>query len=246
MTVSQLLDGIAGAALVNAHEGEWGEDRSWLSVDDEKTASGPLSEKYVSFSSWVDVVEIGRVDDYSPEEIEELWLSKKDHERIRMEARQSVNFMVRYGIIDDDLEFCARGLEAEEDKEQRRRNHKEAIDSVLNEQYLQRAEGSNVPELIAMLYSVLSFPCQQQAHILAIRDALDVDETHYGGHCEIHFESEIPFAGESVLQLLAEEDKISIEETFSSIEEWLVERFEKAERLVNVGRVRQFTTTDSR
>jgi hypothetical protein len=243
MTVSQLLDGTAGTALINAHEDEWGEARSCLSVDDEKTASGPLSEKCVSFSSRIDVVEIGRVDDYSPEEIEGLWLSKKDHDRIRTDAKQSVNFMVKYGIIDDDLEFSARGLENEEGRVQRRRDHKEAIDSVLNEQYLQRSEGSNLPELIAMLYSVLSFPCQQHAHILAIRDALDVDETHYGGHCEIPFESEIPFAGESVLQLLAEEEKISIEETFSSIEEWLVERFEKAERLVNVSRVRQYTTT---
>lgn len=253
MTVSPPHDTTIVPTLINTtyHDSDWEEDQSFLSIGDDKTSStctsksscGPLHEKRISFNSCVDFVEVPHLNEFSPEDIDAIWISQKEYTNIKMAVKQSVIFKVKYGIIDDDLEFCARGLETKDDTVQRRLNQKEAVASVLNEQYLQRMETSvsDMPELIAMLYSVFSYPCQQRAHTLALRDAVDVDETHYGGHCEVPFESEMPYPGDSVLQRIAEEEQISLEETFSSIEQWLVERFEKGERFAEVSRVRQYT-----
>mmetsp|Transcript_48669 Transcript_48669/g.74045 ORF Transcript_48669/g.74045 Transcript_48669/m.74045 type:complete len:249 (-) Transcript_48669:25-771(-) len=242
MTISTHLDATGVPTnMTVSKSNEWSLDSSCRSCsDDEKTATGPLTGRRVSFSPWVDFVQVEHFRDLSPEEGHQMWYSKQEFAEIKSNMKQSINFMVRYGIIDDDVEFCSRGLETREDKIRRRENQKEAVDSVMNEQYLQRAEGGSLPELIAMLYSVFSFPCQQQAHTTALRDAHDVDQTRPIDPQEVSLDPEMPYPGEGVLQLLAGEGRTG--EDLGSIEEWLVERFEKAERLVSSHRARQFSS----
>jgi hypothetical protein len=242
MTISTPLDATGVPTTVTTKGHEWSLDSPCHSYsDDEKTASGPLTGKRVSFSPWVDFLTVEHFGDLSPEECQEMWYSKQEFAEIKLNMKQSINFMVRYGIIDDDVEFCSRGLESRKDVLRRRENQKEAVDSVMNEQYLQRAEGGSLPELIAMLYSVFSFPCQQQAHTIALRDALDVDQSRRIDHREVSLDPEMPYPGEGVLQLLAGEGRLGEDLCSTGIEEWLVERFEKAERLVSSSRGRQYT-----
>jgi len=211
----------------------WGDENSYFSIDDnEKQPVGPLSEKCVRFDSYVNVAETLHIDDFEPEEIDTYWLTKDDYGAIKAGARLTVNFKVRYGIIDDDVEFCSRGLETKEDIHKRRRNQREAVESVLNEQCLQRAEGSDLPELIALLYGVFSFPCHQDAHEKGVRDAMDVHEDYES--CEFPQIPENDNVAENVIERLAVEEKITGLEAFSSIEEWLIERFEKGQRLEHI------------
>jgi hypothetical protein len=242
MTISTPFDAAGVPTTVLTPRNQWGFDGSCRSLsNDEKMRNCPLTEgRRVSFSPWVDSVQVEHVSDLSPETVRELWYSKDEFAEIKSNMKQSINFMVRYRIIDDDVQFCSRGLETRQDVIRRRENQKEAIDSVMNEQHLQRVEGGSLPELIAILYSVFSFPCQQQAHSVALRDALDVDQSREIDHCDVTLDPEIPCPGEGVLQLLACEGRLS--EDLSSIEEWLVERFEKAQRLVSLSRSNQFTT----
>jgi hypothetical protein len=242
MTISTPLDATGVPTNMTVTESnDWSLDSSCISCsDDEKAASGPLTGRRVSFSPWVDFVQVEHFSDLSPEEGQQIWYSKQEFTEIKSNMKQSINFMIRYGIIDDDVEFCSRGLENREDKLWRRENQKEAVDSVMNEQYLQRAEGGSLPELIAMLYSVFSFPCQQQAHNTALSDAHNSDQTQPIDPQEVSLDSEMPIPGEGVLQLLADEGRTG--EDLGSIEEWLVERFEKAERLVSSRRACQFNS----
>jgi hypothetical protein len=212
---------------------------SCLSIESEKKqARGPLSAKCVSFSDRISAIAMIHINDYTQEEIDETWYQKEDYKNMRKGMKQSIKFMVKYGIVDDDLEFCSRGLETVADAEYRRQDKNEAFAAVYNEQQLQRIEGSDLSELIAMLYSVYTFPCQQTAYMQGVRDAQDV-HIEYFACDEIPWEFDLAYAGESVLERMASEERISGEESFSSIEEWLIERFEKGQRVARKIKIRR-------
>ena len=212
---------------------------SCLSIGSEKKqATGPLSAKCVSFNDIISAIAVTHINDYTQEDINETWYQKEDYQNMRKGMKQSIKFMVKYGIVDDDLEFCSRGLETGADRRQRRQNKNESFAVVNNEQQLQRIEGSDLSELIAMLYSVYAFPCQQTAYMQGVRDAQDVHMDYFDLD-EIPSEFDLAYAGESVLERMASEERISGEESFSSIEEWLIERFEKGQKLARMNKIRR-------
>jgi hypothetical protein len=212
---------------------------SCLSIGSEKKqARGPLSAKCVSFNDTISAIPVTHINDYTQEDIDDTWYQKEDWKNMRKGMKQSIKFMVKYGIVDDDLEFCSRGLETRADTIQRRQNKNEAFAAVMNEQHLQRIEDSDLSELIAMLYSVYTFPCQQTAYMQGVRDAQDVHMDYFDLD-EIPSEFDLTYGGESVLERMASEERISGEETFSSIEEWLIERFEKGQRLARLNKIRR-------
>jgi hypothetical protein len=213
-------------------------DSPCLSIGSEKKqATGPLSSKCVSFNDRISAIAVTHINDYTQEDINETWYQKEDYQNMRKGMKQSIKFMVN-GIVDDDLEFCSRGLETGADTRQRRQNKNEAFAVVNNEQQLQRIEGSDLSELIAMLYSVYAFPCQQTAYIQGVRDAQDVHMDSFDLD-EIPSEFDLAYAGESVLERMACEERISGEESFSSIEEWLIERFEKGQQVARMNKIRR-------
>jgi hypothetical protein len=228
-----------------------GDDDSFVITDAEDKCSssgiGPISppsdrlSKSVSFHPDVVVstIEVDHIRDFSDEDIQAIWYTPEDYKELKGEAKQSVKFIERYGIVDDDLEFSSRGLETKEDVAERRRDTNESVQAVMNEQTLQLMEdGGSLPELVAMLYSVYSYPCQRTAYMNAIKDAQDVGTTYVPPE-ELPEEDNLALTGESILARMVEEERISTDETFSSIEEWMVERFEKGQILANLNKLRR-------
>jgi hypothetical protein len=243
--------------------------------------------KSVSFNESVDVLEITHLNDIEDEEKEQIWLSKDDYARIKAE----IYYHLRRGgtrinsrrressdALIDSSSFTFRGLETKLLQQQRRSNQREATDAVLNEQLFQRTEKSNLPEVIAMLYNVLSFPCQQHAFEVGVDDAKavysnnsnnDVDEKMDGAGTgtdvtvsratpKMLFEcmpvdSEIAYAGDSIVERLAQEEasycnRIGVDAgsplaTIASVEDWLVERFQMGKLLaLHMAHIRQLNT----
>ena len=267
MTISQPLrtatNGIPGASTMTKRQRGWIDDTSTRTLvdgndsDKKVCTESPTSPtgKHVTFNSWTDVVHIEHYRDLSKEEYEERWFSKREFVAIKSNLKRCIRLIERCdGIIEGNNYpegFCSRGIETRVMVRRRRENHNEAVGSVLNEQYLQRAEGGSLPELVAMLYSVFSFPCQQAAHSIAVRDALEVGRTtpesnqpsdNESSSSSSLLDSGMSYPSEGVLQRLAGQGRLvdgatTDDVNMASIEEWLVERFEKAERLVKVTRL---------
>jgi hypothetical protein len=153
--------------------------------------------------------------------------------------------------------FTFRGLETKAVQESRRLTQREARNAVLNEQLYQRAEGSHLPEVIAMLYNVLSFPCQQEAFEVGVEDAVAVYHSSDGMAgaagvdgttastratpkmlCErMPTDSDFVYAGETIVERLALEGTTTTNRfgervvAIPSVEDWLFERFQKGEIL---------------
>lgn len=193
-------------------------------------------------------MEVKHLNDFHSEEKDQVWLSKKEYLRIKAE----IYFYLRKNDDDvfDTVSFTFRGLETKTLQEQRRNNQREARQAVLNEQLFQRTEKSHLPEVIAMLYNVLSFPCQQQAFEAGVEDAKavynscdDNTESNYSTElrstpqmlCEsMPMDSEFVYAGDSIVERLAQEEaSINGGRTSAvpSVEDWLVDRFQKGELL---------------
>lgn len=224
--------------------------------------------KTVSFSESVDVLEVKHLNDIDDEEREQTWFSKDDYARIKAEIYYHLQ---RKGsranpprrennteVLVDTSNFTFRGLETKSLQQQRRHNQREARDAVLNEQLFQRTEKSHLPEVIAMLYNVLSFPCQQHAFEVGVQDAKTVYSNSSNGDDDMMedtghevrlsqatpqmlfecmpMDSEIVYAGDSIVERLAQEEasysnSIRSEAgsplaTVESVEDWLVERFQ--------------------
>jgi hypothetical protein len=244
MTVPLPQDAAMGRLKAVDNDKFWAEEDpsccdSCLSIGSEKKqARGPLSAKCVSLDDIISTIAVIHINDYTQEEINDTWYQKEEYRDMKKGMKQSIKFMVKYGIVDDDLEFCSRGLETGADTEQRRQSKNESFAVVNNEQQLQRIEGSDLSELIAMLYSVYTFPCQQTAYMQGVRDAQDVHFDYFDLD-DMPSEFNLAYAGESVLERMASEQRISGEESFSSIEEWLVERFEKGQRVARINKLRR-------
>jgi hypothetical protein len=236
----------------------------------------PQQRKNVSFNPSVDILEVKHLNDFDMEEKEQIWLSKEDYARIKAEIyfhlRRGVPSASQTQISDNNLidtrNFTFRGLETKPLQEQRRHNQREARNAVLNEQLFQRTEKSHLPEVIAMLYNVLSFPCQQHAFEVGVEDAKavysssshddimadadDDDATESRATPQILFECmpmdfEIAYAGDSILDRLASEEASSRNgcalATVESVEDWLVERFQMGKLLArHLLRIRQRNT----
>ena len=222
-------------------------------IDEKYSRIGPLvssqslmddprsRRRSVSFLPKISIRNVEHIRDFSNEDIQTIWYTTADYQEIKAENKQAVDLMVRYGVVDDDLEFCSRGLETKEDISRRRRNKNESIGAVMNEQNLQRMEtckGAMLPDLIAMLYSVYSFPCQQTAYLNAIRDAQDVGMDHIPVE-DLPAEDNLALVGGDILVRMVEEERISSDETFLCIEDWMVERFEKGQILAKVNKLRR-------
>jgi hypothetical protein len=107
-------------------------------------------------------------------ELEAVWYSDDDYHRIR----KSVNKIIHKMDARDPLKkkYCERGLEHFTDVgyRNRRKNKKEAMDAVLDEQLIQWHEGIDTPTRIATIYTQKSQHCQAVAVSRAKLDAIEV------------------------------------------------------------------------
>lgn len=139
---------------------------SSLPVVTSETAPSRSSGKKVSFAQSVTVREVQHINDFSKEEIEELWMTATDYEWIKSMVKMTVMRMMNGLVIsDDDPVFCTRGLEyrTKAGAKIRSRNKLRARSAVLNEQDMQREEGFDDPRFIAMVSMDESVKCREAA-----------------------------------------------------------------------------------
>jgi len=145
--------------------------------------------RHVSFNYVLETVHIQPLHQLNEDDRSAVFLTREDYARIRQELKDGIRARM---IIHDqhrqqkkdratndplyreDFDFSMRGLETKSAQDQRRSNQRQARMAVLNEQSLQRSRNESIPEVIAMLYNVLTLPSQQHAFQLAIEDAASV------------------------------------------------------------------------
>ncbi|KAG7361561.1 hypothetical protein IV203_036662 [Nitzschia inconspicua] len=209
----------------------------------------------VTFSDHVEVMETDHIHDMSTEERADRWFTRDDFWFIKMDVLDHVKVGRFFGWeLSDHNErtfvnsegnvavITMRGIRSEASSRQRRHDQQEATRAVLNEQMLQRNEGTvHMPEIIAMLYNLMSFSCQQRALEMGFQDARCV----YGTEQEYQLLEET----KNVLcePMPRDSDVLCVEERFveqltkrglcdasSSIEDWLFERYQRGQLVANM------------
>ena len=130
-------------------------------------------KKFVRFNHTVHYREIRHIMDYTDEQIEATWLTPQDYAAIKQIVKNTIRMMMRgEAILDDDPNFCTRGLEfrTKNGSKVRARNKVRARSAVLNEQDMQREEGYNEQQMIAMTCMEASLECRQGARARGLYD----------------------------------------------------------------------------
>mmetsp|Transcript_16121 Transcript_16121/g.29938 ORF Transcript_16121/g.29938 Transcript_16121/m.29938 type:complete len:239 (-) Transcript_16121:94-810(-) len=138
-----------------------------------KVRQAGKSKKRVSLSDSPTVVhEVKSLQDYSEEEIEQTWFTRKEFDDIKTSYRDLLRRMRNKEYIKDTDDCSTRGLEGRSRAGARNRQSiiMESILSVLNEQMEQEMEGRNDPEAIAIAYRQYGYHSLQAAQNMARRD----------------------------------------------------------------------------
>lgn len=130
--------------------------------------------KKVSFNKNVYVSWYLHVNDISLKEARNTWYSSREVAKIKRNCFKVIARMNQGPVCNDDSteDFCARGLEYRTKKgmQLRRKNKLNALDAVYNEQNRQWESGVLDVDSLARVYMECSFPCTQNAILLASAD----------------------------------------------------------------------------
>jgi hypothetical protein len=112
-----------------------------------------------------------RLQDLTKEEKEAVWYTESDSKIILAMAKVTVKMMMK-GEQCDDVDYCSRGLEGKTPagSKQRQKNKLKVRRALLEEQQLQREEGSHDPEYLAQVSIKHSKDICEQARNTALRD----------------------------------------------------------------------------
>jgi hypothetical protein len=133
------------------------------------------SRRRVHFLSTVQIRETLPIGDYSPEEIQHSWYSKREFKQAREVLRTWAKSDKESTASNESL-ICVRGLEAFEGIGllKRRKNKLNGLLSVLKEQERQRGLGVWNPSEIAISYSIIAGACLKEAYLLGLSDEFEV------------------------------------------------------------------------
>ena len=135
--------------------------------------SAPGKKRSVRFNHTVHFREIRHISEYTEEQIEATWLTPEDYAAIKQIVKATIRMMMKgEAIADDNPDFCTRGLEfrTKNGSKVRARNKLHARSAVLNEQDMQREEGYNEQQMIAMACMEASLCCRQGARARGLYD----------------------------------------------------------------------------
>jgi hypothetical protein len=211
--------------------------------------------KSVTFSDDIKVAETENIHDMTIEEKAARWFTRDDFWMIKMDVMDHIKVGRHFGwkssshaertFINSNGDVAIltmRGIRSEASSRQRRYDQQETTRAVLNEQMLQRIEGTSyLPEVIAMLYNLMSFSCQQRALEIGIKDALCVygrEEYYQHKHftknalCQpVPMDSDMLCVEESFVDRLAQQGQSN---ATISIEDWLFERYQRGQQLAQM------------
>jgi hypothetical protein len=211
--------------------------------------------KSVTFSEHVRIMETDHIHDMTPTERAARWFTRDDFWVIKMDVMDHVKVGRHFGwesfshaertFINAEgavAIITMRGIRSEASSRQRRYDQQETTRAVLNEQILQRTEGtSHLPEVIAMLYNLMSYSCQQRALEIGFKDALCVygteEDYQRSEHtknvlCEpVPMDSDMLCIEDSFVDHLAQQGH---RDATISIEDWLFERYQRGQQLAQM------------
>eukprot|EP00980_Cylindrotheca_fusiformis_P009525 scaffold2082_cov85-Cylindrotheca_fusiformis.AAC.5 len=136
------------------------------------------SKKKVSFGNSVEVLNVECLDDYTEEEIEELWYVEDDYCRIK-DANKEIIQLIDTGKQEDEADrVCFRGLECKslEGSMQRKELKTSAYFAIVYAQehvrrMAQQEEKCDGWDFIRQAYEEFSYEAEIQAHELGLADA---------------------------------------------------------------------------
>jgi len=139
-------------------------------LGDKSTTSHVKPKKSVSFNELVRAKRTIHISDFSAEEVRCCWYKDEDYEVMKQDIRFEVNLLENDCIIETlssrKMSHTLRGLEVFSSTtigRARREIKRQARNTVLEEQSLQREEGSYDPEFIAEIYSKVTKAASQIA-----------------------------------------------------------------------------------
>jgi hypothetical protein len=124
------------------------------------------------------VHEIKSLDDYTDEERRLTWFTRREFRDIKASYRELIHRMSQREYIQDTDDCSIRGLEGRSRAGSKNRQDiiVASILSVLNEQSLQKSEGRNDPETLAIAYRAHSYHSLQAASLMGRRDEVAIAE----------------------------------------------------------------------
>ena len=155
----------------NSYSGEPRRTTSCVSFHARKVLSLQCS-KAVSFGDAVKVMETICIDDYTPEELQSCWYSAQEYDAIQDQCLAEASRLCGKDLCNRSM---VRGLECfiQEIVEAFQSTRDATIWSVIEEQQLQREEGSFDPEFISEIYEQQSLLARVQASITGVNDRLE-------------------------------------------------------------------------
>lgn len=158
-------------------------------MDIEQTPLGeeeaPLSptKKGVQFHSRGSVEQVRQISRYSmydPEEVVAYWGESNEHTLRKQELKQAVMDWQMGRRNSDNFSFTTVGIadKVGEARQVKKENRWRSRNAVMDEQYLQEAEGVLDDELLADIYSVTTTGAKKKAHEEALNIAGEVQHFH--------------------------------------------------------------------
>lgn len=137
------------------------------------------ARRLVRFVPLVRVFKVEHRNQMSEEDCRSIWYRRNEVEAIKLNMRITVQKLDAGMAMEENDEFCIRGLEFRTREGQRKKDlrRKGSIAAVLNEQHLQNRDeaGRSLDDmLLAEVYHRKTHVCQQAAHDAALRDELFV------------------------------------------------------------------------
>ncbi|KAG7353770.1 hypothetical protein IV203_003125 [Nitzschia inconspicua] len=131
----------------------------------------------------VQVHDIPSIEDYSKEERSKTWFSRREFGEIKASHKELIRRLSNRECIPDTEDCSVRGLEGRSQANSKNRQNiiMAGILAVLNEQDIQKIEGRNDPEALAIIYRQYSYHSLQAASIMGRRDEAAIAE-YTAGH----------------------------------------------------------------
>jgi hypothetical protein len=122
--------------------------------------------------------EVASLDDYTDEERHQTWFTRTEFAEIKTSYRDLIHRMSQRECIQDTDECSIRGLEGRSHAGSKNRQNiiVSSIFAVLHEQDLQKREGRNDPDTLAIAYRTHSYHSLQAACIMGRRDEAAIAE----------------------------------------------------------------------
>jgi hypothetical protein len=135
-------------------------------------------QRRVTFNHFVKVERVLHLSEYTDDEMDDTWISRKECEKIRNEIKKLVQIVNDGGTLEENDDTTMRGLEYRTISgcERRSKNKLLARSAVLDEQDRQWEIGEGDPEYISWIYNTMSYKLAIEAKERGQEDELIANE----------------------------------------------------------------------